>query len=137
AGEIETFREAVVELRDRKTPAQVFPEMVAALSPDDFRSLGSEYVQRLLRLDAVAPTADRIVNKMPMNVTMAGLIHLALPNARIIHIRRDPVDTCFSCYSLMFSGNQPFSYDLAELGRYYRGYEGLMRYWREVLPPGV
>src|SRR5436190_21855497 len=74
---------------------------------------------------------------MPMNVTMAGLIHLALPNARIIHIRRDPVDTCFSCYSLMFSGNQPFSYDLAELGRYYRGYEGLMRYWREVLPPGV
>ena len=138
AGEIETFREAVVALKRRKTPSLAFPEMVTALSRDEFRELGSDYVQRLWRL--YAPTTDRvdrIVNKMPMNFFLVGLIHLALPNARIIHTRRDPIDTCFSCYSLMFSGNQPFTYDLAELGRYYRGYEALMQHWREVLPPGV
>jgi tetratricopeptide (TPR) repeat protein len=134
AGEIETFRETVVGLRDRKTPSLTFPEMIAALSPDDFRDCGSEYVQRLR---AAAPTMDRIVNKMPMNFILTGLIHLALPNARIIHTRRDPIDTCFSCYSLMFTGNQPFTYDLGELGRYYHGYEALMQHWREVLPPGV
>jgi tetratricopeptide (TPR) repeat protein len=137
AGEIETLRETVAGLRDRKAPSLVFPEMIAALAPNDFRDLGSEYVQRLLRIRATAPTTDRIVNKMPMNFMLVGLIHLALPNARIIHTRRDPIDTCFSCYSLMFTGNQPFSYDLAELGRYYRGYEALMQHWREVLPPGV
>jgi tetratricopeptide (TPR) repeat protein len=138
AGEIETFRETVAGLKRRKTPSLAFPEMVTALSPDDFRDLGSDYVQRLWRLHApTTDRADRIVNKMPMNFFLIGLIHLALPNARIIHTRRDPIDTCFSCYSLMFSGNQPFSYDLAELGRYYRGYEALMQHWREVLPPGV
>jgi tetratricopeptide (TPR) repeat protein len=138
AGEIETFRETVAALKRRKTPSLAFPEMVAALSQNEFRELGSDYVRRIWRLYA-PPTnrADRIVNKMPMNFFLVGLIHLALPNARIIHTRRDPIDTCFSCYSLMFSGNQPFTYDLAELGRYYRGYEALMRHWREVLPPGV
>jgi hypothetical protein len=60
-----------------------------------------------------------------------------LPNARIIHARRNPLDTCFSCFSLLFSGNQPYAYDLGELGRYYRGYERLMTHWRTVLPDGV
>ena len=60
---------------------------------------------------------------------------MILPEARIIHARRDPVDTCLSCYSKSFSGaNLPFVYDLAELGRYYRGYETLMAHWRSVLP---
>jgi len=60
-----------------------------------------------------------------------------LPNARIIHATRDPVDTCFSCFSLLFAGHQPFAYDLGELGRYYRAYEALMTHWRSVLPHGV
>jgi hypothetical protein len=74
---------------------------------------------------------------MPLNFIFVGLIHLALPKARIIHIRRDPLDTCVSCFSLLFTGTQPFAYDLAELGRYYRGYETVMEHWRRVLPPGV
>ena len=65
------------------------------------------------------------------------MVRLILPNARIIHVRRDPVDTCLSCFSKLFTGIQPFAYDLAELGRYYRAYERLMAHWREVLPPGV
>ena len=67
----------------------------------------------------------------------AGLIHLALPNARIIHIRRDPRDTALSCFSILFRGGLEYTYDLAELGRYYRGYLALMDHWREVLPEGV
>jgi hypothetical protein len=60
-----------------------------------------------------------------------------LPNARIIHMRRDPVDTCVSCFSKLFAENLPYAYDLGELGRYYRAYEDLMAHWRAVLPEGV
>ncbi len=57
---------------------------------------------------------DRIVDKMPSNFLFVGLIHLALPNARIIHVKRNPVDTCVSCFSLLFAEDQPFAYDLGE-----------------------
>src|SRR5262249_41022057 len=67
----------------------------------------------------------------------AGLIHLALPNARIVHARRDSMDTCLSCFSQLFTGRHPYSYDLAELGRYYRAYEALMAHWRKVLPQDI
>ena len=66
----------------------------------------------------------------------AGLIHLALPNAQIIHTVRDPVDTCLSCFSKLFNEGQNHTYDLAELGRYYRHYQALMAHWHRVLPPG-
>jgi hypothetical protein len=66
----------------------------------------------------------------------AGLIHLALPNAIIIHTIRDPVDTCLSCFSKLFTEGQNHTYDLAELGRYYRHYQALMAHWHRVLPPG-
>jgi hypothetical protein len=62
------------------------------------------------------------------------LIRLALPNAKIIHSMRDPVDTCISCFSKLFTAEQNHTYDLGELGRYYKGYEKLMAHWRRVLP---
>lgn len=71
---------------------------------------------------------------MPGNFVHAGLIPLVLPGARIIHARRDPVDTCLSCYTKLFGGLQPFSYDLTELGLFYREYERMMAHWRSVLP---
>jgi tetratricopeptide (TPR) repeat protein len=101
---------------------------------DQLSRIGAGY---LGRLHARGAQADRIVNKMPDNFRLAGLIHLALPNARIIHTRRDPVDTCLSCYSKLFSSNMPFAYDLGELGRYYRAYDALMAHWRAVLPAEV
>ena len=111
-----------------------YPEMVARMSSEQLRQLGMSYVDRIR---ARAPAAARIVNKMPANFASIGLIHLVLPNARIIHTSRDPVDTCLSCFSLLFAGGHPYSYDLAELGRYYRGYHRLMQHWRAVLPAGV
>ena len=73
---------------------------------------------------------------MPSNFLFAGLIHLALPNARIIHAVRDPLDTCMSGFSKLFANGQYFTYDLAELGRYYHHYDAMMQHWRSVLPPG-
>ena len=98
------------------------------------RGIGDRYLERAR---ALAPDAARITDKMPGNFRFAGLIHLALPNARIIHTVRDPIDTCLSCYSMLFGGDLPFAYDLAELGRYYRAYIALMAHWRRVLPEGV
>jgi tetratricopeptide (TPR) repeat protein len=110
-----------------------FTEKVCRMTSADFRDLGTRYVARLTARD---PRATRITDKMPSNFLFVGLIHLALPQARIIHVRRDPLDTCFSCYSNFFEG-APQTHDLASLGRYHRAYSGLMAHWRRVLPDGA
>jgi tetratricopeptide (TPR) repeat protein len=132
AGERDDFKKAVIRLSDRKRVS--FPELVRTVSDEDLRQLGTSYLD-VIR--AIAPEATLITNKMPLNFRYIGLIHLALPHARIIHTRRDPIDTCLSCFSTLFTASQPYSYDLAELGRYYRAYEALMQHWRNVLPNGV
>ena len=109
------------------------PETVSAMSGEQLHRLGARYVAEIERL---APDAARIVDKMPSNYILAGLIHLALPNASIIHTVRDPADTCFSCFSKLFTEDQNHTYDLVELGRYHRHYQALMAHWRRVLPPG-
>jgi tetratricopeptide (TPR) repeat protein len=134
AGELETFKELIGECAKRRHVVPNYPELTSSLPPDEITELGRMYTARVR---ALAPDAPRIVDKMPLNFMFVGLIHLALPNARIIHIKRDPLDTCISCYQLLFTGSQPFAYDLAELGHYYRGYEGVMAHWHDVLPPGV
>ena len=78
--------------------------------------------------------ARHITDKMPSNFFAVGLIHLMLPNAKIIHVRRNPADTCLSCFTRLFNRGQESTYDLAELGQYYTGYARLMQHWREVLP---
>src|SRR5260370_15447379 len=74
---------------------------------------------------------------MPGNFSYAGLIHLVLPKARVIHVRRDPRDTALSCCSTLFADGQDHTYDLRELGRYYRAYDAMMAHWRNVLPESV
>jgi Flp pilus assembly protein TadD len=91
----------------------------------------------LAGLPALAEGKLRIVDKLPENFLRIGLIRSILPNAKIIHTMRDPIDTCVSCYSKLFTSGQHFSYDLGELGRYYRRYRNLMTHWRSVLPPGA
>jgi tetratricopeptide (TPR) repeat protein len=111
-----------------------FPELLEALGDRDWHALGAAYVARSR---ALAPGAARITDKLPGNFRHAGAIHLALPNARIIHSRRDPGDTCLSCFTKLFRGEQAYTYDLGELGRYYRAYARLMAHWRAVLPASV
>jgi hypothetical protein len=133
AGECEAFNSLAesVHLPDRRP---LLPDAIAALSDAGLRQLGRSYAESLR---ARAPQARRITDKTLSNYLYAGLIHLALPQARIIHTRRDAVDTCLSCFSQLFNGYHPYAYDLAELGRYWRGYDRLMAHWRVVLPAGV
>jgi tetratricopeptide (TPR) repeat protein len=131
AGEIAALAKAVARLDGGAGSASRFPEAVAQMSGAQLRQLGAVYVESVR---ASAPAAERITNKTTENFRFAGLIHLALPNARIIHARRNPIDACLSCFSTLFAGNIPFAYDLAELGRYYKAYDALMAHWRETLP---
>ncbi len=132
AGELTDMRD-VVTVAMPEALAENFPGAVYRLSTAEFHRMGEEYIQRIWRR---APDATHIVDKMPANFFYFGMIHLMLPNAKIIHASRDPMDSCFSCYSHLFEGkNQSFTYDLETLGRYYVRYAKLMAHWRAVLPP--
>jgi tetratricopeptide (TPR) repeat protein len=108
-----------------------YPADLAALSAEGLRRFGGYYA---VRLAALAPKAKRIVDKLPANFRHLGLLHLALPKARIVQVTRDARDICFSCYSQLFANGLNYAYDLGELGRYCRAAEDLMAHWRAVLP---
>ena len=110
-----------------------FPDLGTLLSPDEFLALGAKY---RARLGALAPSASFVIDKMPANFFYLGLIRRMLPDAKIVHAMRDPMDSCFSCYSRLFTRGLGFTYDIATLARYYGRYAHLMRHWNEVLPPG-
>ncbi|HEX7644749.1 MAG TPA: tetratricopeptide repeat protein [Burkholderiaceae bacterium] len=134
AGELKDLHEIVNRAMPGGDPLQ-YPAAVAGFSVGDFRRLGEQYVEQVWRN---APEAPYITDKMPSNFFYIGMIHLMLPRARIIHAMRDPMDSCFSCYSRLFNKqNVRFAYDLGTLGRYYARYINLMRHWHEVLPPGT
>lgn len=94
---------------------------------------GKAYVDRLNKLTDRAGY-KRIVDKMPGNFNFVGLIHAILPNAKIIHSRRHPVETCLSCYRINFAEGHQWTYNLRELGRFYKRYWALMKYWRQAFP---
>jgi tetratricopeptide (TPR) repeat protein len=91
----------------------------------------------LRQLDGFSATADRIVDKMPGNFMFLGLIHAVFPNARIIHMQRDPVDTCLSIYFQRFEIAHSYANDLENLVQSYEEYRHAMAHWRAVLPPGT
>jgi hypothetical protein len=97
----------------------------------DFAGLGKDYCSRTGALDG---RTLHFIDKTPINFLYLGLIALALPDAKIVHIRRQPMDVCYAMYKTLFRMAYPFSYDLGDLGRYYLAYERLMAHWRTVLP---
>jgi tetratricopeptide (TPR) repeat protein len=105
----------------------------AGTGPQAIRTIAGSYLRRVAQLSE----APRVVDKMPPNFMNLGLIHMALPNARIIHMRRHPIDTCLSIYFQYFLSTHPFANDLGSLTHYYREYLRVMEHWRRVLPPGV
>lgn len=134
AGELSDLHALIQEMSGEDGGGRSYPGFIPAMTAKQLRLLGERYVKRVRPL---GPDARRIIDKMPSNFYYAGLIHLALPNARIIHTTRNSVDTCLSCFSKLFSGEQNHTYELGELGRFYRAYERLMEHWRQVLPAGV
>lgn len=133
AGELTDLPEVVRTLR--VPGSKSFPDYVRLLEKTDIENFATEYLARLRRK---APDAKHVTDKMPANYANLGMFHLAFPQARIVHLCRDPVDTCLSCFSKLFTRhNLPFTYDLRELGRYYNAYRELMAHWRQVLPAEI
>ncbi len=95
----------------------------------DFDALGRQYCANLMDGGAL-----RQIDKAPVNFLYLGLIANALPQARIIHLRRNPMDACYAMYKTLFRMAYPFSYDLGDLGRYWLQYDRLMAHWKQVLP---
>lgn len=124
------------QLRRREIDGEVpgYPEILEFLDADELRELGEQFLAdtRIHRQGA-----PRFIDKMPNNFRHIGLIHLMLPNARIIDARREPMACCFSNFKQLFAEGQEFSYDLEETGRYYREYVSLMAHWDAVLPGRV
>jgi predicted Zn-dependent protease len=112
-----------------------YPQVLATLSPAQLRALGEEYLRRTrIQRKTGRPY---FIDKLPNNFLHVGFIHLMLPNARIIDARRHPLGCCFSAFKQHFARGQPFTYDLAGLGAYYRAYIELMAHFDAVLPGRV
>jgi tetratricopeptide (TPR) repeat protein len=112
-----------------------FPEVLASLDQPTVRALGEQYIERT-RIQRKT-SAPYFIDKLPNNWLRTGMVHLILPNARIIDARRHPLSCCFSNFKQQFARGQNFSYDLADLGHYYRDYVELMGHFDRVLPGRV
>ncbi len=124
----------VREFDHRGAQGDGYPESVGAVSPETLAALGRRYLDETRPLRAGRP---HFIDKMPNNFSHVGLIHVILPQAIIVDVRRHPMDACFSTYKQYFAEGQSFSYDLEDLGRYYGCYLALMDHWDEVLPGKV
>ncbi|HEY0104616.1 MAG TPA: sulfotransferase [Rhizomicrobium sp.] len=130
AGEVPYLPQAVSEVLES---GPTFGESLHELTREKSGEIGRHYLARLERHAAGLP---KVTDKLLANALLVGVIHLAMPHARIVHCVRDPVDTCLSCFMKPFGTRMPFSNDLQTLGRYYRAHAALMAHWQAVLPPG-
>ena len=124
AGEL-NFWTIVMRKHESTVRREILPEPLR-------RHLAQDYLRVLA---GHSPDAARVIDKMPVNSDYLGVIHSILPNARVIYLRRDPIDTCLSCYFQQFPPSLNFSMDLSDLAHYYREHQRLVAHWRRVLPP--
>jgi tetratricopeptide (TPR) repeat protein len=115
-------------------PLYRYPGVLAELPAEDFKTFGARYLADTALYRAGKP---RFIDKMPNNFRHIGLMHLILPNARIIDARRAPMACCFSNFKQLFASGQQFTYSLEDIARYYRTYVELMAHWDRVLPGKV
>lgn len=134
AGELQNFPTVLQRASNSSTALLALPDLIAHTRHIDWHQLGSAYIESTLPATACKP---RFIDKMPLNFLYAGFIARALPNARFICLRRDPMDTCLSNFRNLFqaeSGFYDYSLDLLDTGRYYIQFERLMVHWHNVLP---
>ncbi|RIV85048.1 tetratricopeptide repeat-containing sulfotransferase family protein [Aurantiacibacter zhengii] len=121
-------------LRGRKAGQSLYPQVLHDLTSEQLEKFGQQYIENTAIHRQGAPF---FIDKMPNNFRHIGLIHLILPNAKIIDARRAPMDCCFSGFKQLFAEGQEFTYGLTEIGRYFADYVDLMQHWDEVLPGKV
>lgn len=128
AGELRQFGDCLANLTGVDRPARISPDVAAAAADVDPAHLGENYVKAS---SWFAGGTERFVDKQPGNFLYLPLILKALPSAKVIHLRRSPMDTCFSVFKQLFTDAYPYSYDLAETARHYGRYYRLMDTWRQ------
>ena len=133
AGELKDVWRLVGDLSTKLGADKGFPECLGDLNAAIARELAEAHLRQLTRLGG---SATRVIDKMLDNFLYLGLLAVLFPRARVIHCRRDPRDVCLSCFFQYFKGLS-FTWDLDDLGRYYRDYERLMAHWRAVLPLSI
>ena len=121
--------------REAHSEQPAYPQILSRMTAEDFRRLGEQYLRDTRAYRATG--RPRFIDKMPNNFRHIGLIHLILPNARIIDARREPMACCFSNFKQLFAQGQTFTYGLEDIARYYRTYLELMTHWDRVLPGRV
>ncbi|MGJ8622653.1 MAG: tetratricopeptide repeat-containing sulfotransferase family protein [Yoonia sp.] len=131
AAELSNMRQIAGELGLGNVDRSLFARNLEKLTEGQARKLASRYLAVLKRHSA---TAQRVVDKMPHNYELLGLIAILFPNAQIIHCQRDAMDTCVSCFTQHFSEAHGYNGDLRMLGQYYRAYHDLMSHWDRALP---
>ena len=131
AGELTKLRRITNRLAPKTGLPEELRRSILDMTVDQSKSLAEEY---LAHIRQKSPDASRIVDKLPHNFELIGLIRVLFPKARIIHCRRDAIDNCISCYFLNFNEDNVYNADLGTLGLYYREYDRLMRHWDSVFP---
>ncbi len=130
AGELQQFSMAMKRVSETSSPRPMTAEIVRKIAGDDMKALGQLYLETT---KAVRGSSAHFVDKLPVNYLYVPLIAAALPNAKIIHIVRDPIDSCFASYKQLFAEAYYHSYDQEEMARHHVRYRKLMDRWREVV----
>lgn len=130
AGESSAMLSAAISLPQLLGNPRGHPQCIDQATSAILEELAEQYLQDVSRHSG---DAIRIIDKMPHNFLRLGLIQLMFPNARVIHCKRNPVDTCLSCYAQDFGGRHPYTRSPEDIGQYYKEYERLMEHWRTVL----
>ncbi len=133
AGELPNFSQVMAQMVNRQSAGKKVAQtaMVPASLKLDMRKLGESYIESTRGITGDTP---HFIDKVPFNYLNLGLICLALPDAQIIHVTRDPMDTCYAVYKTLFQRAYPFSYSLEDLGSYFIAYWRLMEHWKTVFP---
>ena len=131
AGELGDIKAIAHTLQQHANVPAPYPQSASHVGGEVFHGFGRHYLKRLTGIDGAAP---RVVNKMPLDFWHLGLICCLFRDPVILHCRRDPMDTCLSCYFQNFKPGHDFSFSLEGLGHYYRMYHSIMEYWKTVLP---
>jgi tetratricopeptide (TPR) repeat protein len=133
AGELNHFAAVLTAAAQLKAGGRPLPrqQLIEAAREVDFASMGEAYLRRVRSLNFGQP---HFTDKMPLNYLYCGLIRQALPQARIVHVTRHPMASCYAMFKNLFKDGYPFSYDFGELAQFYAGYRRLMRHWHESMP---
>jgi tetratricopeptide (TPR) repeat protein len=135
AGELDNFGREMSRLAANNSASDTHKlsrsQLVTNSATINFAQLGENYLQSTRPLTG---HTERFIDKLPFNYLYAGLIHLALPNAKIINMKRHPMAACFAIYKQLFRDAYPFSYDFNDLAQYYIAYHQLMEHWQQVMP---